>query len=129
MIRGIGVDTVDISEVRRYLADTLLSEPFIRYTFTAAEISAAGHCTDKAEYYAARFAVKETVFKAIAHLTKEKYFDFRIVETLNFPDGSPYVNTAEPLATILKAANVDLLHLSITTEGKYATAFVIAEKT
>lgn len=128
MIRGIGVDTVAISEIKLYLSETALSNAFIRRTFTAHEITAAECYPNKAEYYAARFAVKEAVFKAVAHLTEEKTFDFRIVETLHAPDGSPYVSTKGTLSTILKAADVDKLHLSITTEGDYATAFVVAEK-
>lgn len=127
MIRGIGVDTVSIREVARYLEDEKLSTPFVSRTFTEAEISAADGRPNLAEYYAARFAVKEAVFKAIGHLTEEKVFDFRMVETMNTPDGCPYVNVTEKLAPILKAAEVDLLHLSITTEDDYATAFVIAE--
>lgn len=128
MIRGIGIDTVTISEIERYLSEAALSNAFIRCTFTAHEITAAERYPNKAEYYAARFATKEAVFKAVGHLTKEKTFDFRIVETLHAPDGSPYVSTKGTLSTILKAADVDKLHLSITTEGDYATAFVVAEK-
>lgn len=128
MIRGIGVDTVSICEVARYLADERLAVPFLARTFTKAETAAADGRANQAEYYAARFAVKEAVFKAVGHLTEERFFDFRMVETLNTPDGCPYVNVTEKLAPILKAAKVDLLHVSITTEDDYATAFVVAEK-
>lgn len=127
MIRGIGIDTVSISEIQRYLDNENLCDAYLRHTFTDAERNAAKGRYNLGEYYATRFAVKEAVFKAIGHLLPEKHFDFRLVETLNTSDGCPYVNVTEKLAPILKASRVDLLHLSITTEDNYATAFVIAE--
>lgn len=127
MIRGIGVDSVYIPEVRRYLNDEKLSLPFVHRTFTQAEQAAADRHPDAAEYYSARFAAKEAVFKALGHLTPEKKFDFRLVETLNMPDGSPYVNITDALQPTLRASGVSVLHISITTETDYATAFVIAE--
>ena len=127
MISGIGVDSVYIPEVRRCLSDEKLSFPFVRRTFTQAEQAAAADHSDLAEYYSARFAAKEAVFKALGCLTSEKTFDFRLVETLNMPDGSPYVNITDALRHILLASGVRALHISITTEADYATAFVIAE--
>ena len=79
-----------------------------------------------AAFYAARFAVKEAVFKAVAPLT-EKGFDLRIVESVHHPDGSPAVRVTEKLAPYLKEADIGTLHLSITTEGDYAAAMVVAE--
>ena len=127
MIRGIGVDMVQISEIRRYLESEMLSKSFVKYTFTPGEMDAATSRPNQSEYYAARFAVKEAVFKAVAPLLPEKTFDFRIVETRNREDGSPYVHISDSLYPILEKAAVNTLHLSITTEGDYATAFVIAE--
>ena len=81
---------------------------------------------DLAAFYAARFAVKEAVFKAVAPLT-EKGFDLRIVESIHRPDGSPAVRVTEKLAPYLKEADIGTLYLSITTEGDYAAAMVVAE--
>ena len=81
---------------------------------------------DLACFLAARFAVKEAVYKAVAPLTK-KGFDFRNVESLHHPDGSPYVSITEQLKLCLDEAGVTALHLSVTTEGDFAQAVVIAE--
>lgn len=124
MILGVGVDMVTISEIARFAASP--DDAFVRRTFTPGELRAAERSARPGEYLAARFAAKEAVFKAIAHLTKAKTFDFRIVETLSREDGSPYVNTSGTLAPLLREAGVERLHISITTEGDYATAFVIA---
>lgn len=123
MVKGIGIDMVDVETIRRYLkADSA----FVRRTFTSAEREAAGKARDAAEFYAARFAAKEAVFKALAHLTADKAFDLRIVETLNRDDGCPYVNITAPMQAVIKEAGVSALHISLTTENNYAAAFVVA---
>lgn len=128
MIKGIGVDTVSINEIARYIKGSTNSTDYIKRTFTKDEVLAAAKSPKQSEYYAARFAAKEAVFKAIAHLLPKKSFDMRIVETLNNEDGSPYIQINRVLQQILEESNIDKLHISITTEDSYATAFVIAEK-
>lgn len=125
MIRGIGIDTVTISEMARMMEN--MSDGVLVRMFTDEELAVARLSSDSAEYLATRFAAKEAVFKAVAHLLEEKHFDLRMVETLNHDDGSPYVNTDGPMRAILEQAGVNHLLISITTEGNLATAFVIAE--
>lgn len=125
MIRGIGIDTVTISEMARMMEN--MSDGALARMFTDKELAVALLSSDSAEYLATRFAAKEAVFKAVAHLLEEKHFDLRMVETLNRDDGSPYVNTDGPMRDILDRAGVSHLLISITTEGNLATAFVIAE--
>lgn len=123
MIKGIGVDMVDIRDVKRYLQNPT----FAKHTFTIQEQQEAEKRLNTAEYLATRFAAKEAVFKAIASNTLKKGFDFRIVETLNREDGSPEIIVNEALRVLLNQAGVKNLHISITTETDYAIAFVIAE--
>ncbi|MBE5997153.1 MAG: holo-ACP synthase [Lachnospiraceae bacterium] len=145
MILGIGVDTVDIERIRKMLGEKpqlrRLGEPspsgsslpapeeppFFRRVFSEAERAAAPQGRARAEYYAARFAAKEAVFKAVAHLLPEKTFDLRLVETLHREDGSPYVVMDGALREVYAAAGVGRIHISVTTEGQFATVFVIAE--
>ena len=95
--------------------------------FTAGERAYAARAVRDDEYFATRFAVKEAVFKAVAHLLDERFFDYRLVETLNREDGLPVVTKAGQLGAVLIQAGVKNLHVSITTQDDYATAFVIAE--
>ncbi len=104
-----------------------MSDAFIRHTFTQAERESAKERPHLEEYFATRFAAKEAVFKAIAHLLPDKIFDLRIVETLSHDDGSPFISPNAELRALLKLAEVDTLHISITTQDDFATAFVIAE--
>lgn len=122
MIRGIGIDTALISEVEAVAGGRGAAR-----MFTAGELAACGTADDPDAYLAARFAAKEAVFKAVAHLLEEKSFDLRMVETLERGDGSSYVSTEGPLRAILERAGVVRLLVSITTEDDLATAFVIAE--
>ncbi len=125
MILGIGVDIAEIKEVRR-LAE-VSGESFIERTFTKQERADSLKAADRWEYLAARFAAKEAVFKATAHLLKEKTFDFRKIETLNREDGSPYVAVTPTLQAVMEETGVVRLHISLTHEKEYACAFVIAE--
>ncbi len=105
MIKGIGIDTVEIAR----MAKSIEKKAFIEKCFTEKEI--ANEHGDKASYYATRFAGKEAVFKAIKEID-----NCLEVEILNNDDGSPYVS------------NIDNVHLSITTEAGLATAFCIVEE-
>ena len=124
MVRGIGVDMVRIERVDHLL--NTLKPGALAKMFRENELAEAWKKARPAEYLAARFAVKEAVFKAVASLLPEKRFDLRIVETLNHEDGSPYVNITGELAHVLEKASVTRLFVSITTEGEYAAAFVTA---
>ena len=126
MIKGIGIDLCMISRIQHILDREGPDGPFFRRAFTPSEQQEAIGKHDLACFLAARFAVKEAVYKAVAPLTK-KGFDFRIVESLHHPDGSPYVSITEQLRLCLDEAGVTALHLSVTTEGDFAQAVVIAE--
>ena len=54
-------------------------------------------------------------------------FDFSMVETCHRPDGSPYINVGPELHAVLNSIGVKKLYVSMTTEGDFATAIVIAE--
>ena len=124
MVKGIGIDTVDIEEMRRLCSD--MDGAFVRRTFTEAECAQAALRHDMAQVLAGKFAVKEAAFKALAGLTTEG-FDLRIVETLEDVSGAPHITLAGPLASVLAEADVTELLVSITNERDLATAIVLAQ--
>ena len=126
MVKGIGLDLCGISRIQSILDREGPEGAFFRRAFSDAEREEASLRHDLAAFYAARFAVKEAVFKAVAPLT-EKGFDLRIVESVHRPDGSPAVRITEALQPYLDEAGITTLHLSITTEGDYVAAMVVAE--
>lgn len=125
MIVGIGIDLVDIHEIERLVS--IQNGVFLRRTYTDRERVEAKKAVSSAEYLATRFAAKEAVFKAVAHHTASKSFDFRIVETLSEADGYPVIRACDELRTILEEAGIDSLFVSLSTEGEYAIAMVVAE--
>jgi holo-[acyl-carrier protein] synthase len=62
-IYGIGVDLVNIVRIKHLLHRW--GERFLRRTFTPQEISYCAAKARPAQHYAARFAAKEAVFKAL----------------------------------------------------------------
>ena len=123
-ISGIGVDLVSISEIAEL--DGRTHGAFAERTFSDREKAEAEQSSDRYSFLAGRFAVKEAVFKAVAHLTPEKTFDFRIVETRRNADGSPEVAVNDALAAVLRSAGVTKLLVSITGHGGLALAQVVA---
>lgn len=125
MIQGIGVDLTEIKEIKRLEEET--GGVFTARTFTQREQEGAAQAADRWEYLAGRYAAKEAVFKALAHLTPEKTFDFRTIETCSSEDGSPYVVLPPILRKAMKEAGVGKIHISLTHEKEYACAFAVAE--
>jgi len=125
MIRGIGIDSVSISEIKRYLE--IFGDTFVNRTFTKKEVEASKLAPRQEEYLATRFAAKEAVFKSIAHFTDRKLFDFRIVETLNETDGYPVVQMEGKLLALAEEAGVTVIHITMTTEKDLAIVFAVAE--
>ncbi len=123
-MKGIGIDTTSVAKTRDLLE--ALGRTYVDNLYTPAEQREYEKASEPAVYLAGRFAVKEAVFKAIAHLLDEKTFDLRVVETLDAADGSPSITVSEELADILSRAGASKLFVSITTEGDAATAIVVA---
>ena len=69
MIRGIGIDTATVSEINGITESIRMGA--LKRLFTAEELSASCNAYNSAEYLASRFAAKEAVFKAVAHLLKK----------------------------------------------------------
>lgn len=114
MIKGIGIDTVDINRIKK----SLEIKGFLTSTFTENEIN---NCHGNVnEYYATRFAAKEALYKAI---NKYLSVDLRTIETLNNSDGSPYIVMKKEYID----AGISKIHISITTEANLASAFCIIE--
>lgn len=117
---GVGIDLVTVSELRAL--DERTHGVMVRRTFTEAERRDAANAPDYWVFLAGRYAVKEAVFKALGHLTEEKAFDYRKVETRSAPDGSPHVTLTPELSRLLAQAGGNCILVSITNEGDYALA-------
>ncbi len=123
MIYSIGTDITDVKRIKRAIEK---SERFVEKIFTANEISYCMSRANKYESFAARFAAKEAVMKAIG-----TGWDGRInwidIEVLNTDMGKPYIVTHNATNEFIKANGILRIHLSISHERDYALAYTILE--
>jgi len=128
MIIGIGTDICDIRRIEHSIDK--FGERFLNKTFTEAE---QAYCECKARpamSYAKRFAAKEAVAKALAG-NDTGALTWTSVEIQNDPSGRPTVLLTQDAKTrsALRCPDGHRLniHLSLSDDYPYATAFAIAE--
>ena len=92
MITTVGTDIIEVSRIQDGIEK--LKDPFIKKIFTKKEIE---YCEKtgmmKYQHYAARFAAKEAIFKAVSRKLKDKYeINWQNAEILPDKYGKPNVN-------------------------------------
>ncbi|HOH82496.1 MAG TPA: holo-ACP synthase [Candidatus Syntrophosphaera thermopropionivorans] len=123
MIIGIGVDIVQIERVRKLVEN--YSE-FMHQVFTAREIEFCQAKADSASSYAARFAAKEAMMKALSTGWNEKV-NWLDIEVINEEQGNPILKIKGRTLKLMKKMGVYQTHLSLSHERDYALAFVVLE--
>lgn len=117
MIKGVGIDLVELERIKELLSDRFLER--ILSESEMKEYMNLAHESVKLEFIGGRFAAKEAIFKAIAEGPGNTYYrDFSI---LHEPSGKPYVET-----NFFK--NGEKISVSITHTDQYAAAFVVIEE-
>ena len=114
-----GIDIIEIERVKQSIEET--DGKFCERVYTEKEIEyCESRKIQKYQHYAARFAAKEAVLKAISQLLESKFdIGWKEIEILNDEDGRPYVN-------ILKQGlNIDNIDISISHCKTYAVASVV----
>jgi holo-[acyl-carrier protein] synthase len=121
MIRGIGVDIIEIARIRRDI--DVLGERFLDKLFTEGEVA---YCSAKAnphQHYAARFAAKEAVSKALATGWAGE-FRWKDVEVTNDLSGQPRILLHGQLRRDLGDASI---HLSLSHSEAHVVAMALIE--
>lgn len=121
MIQGIGVDVVDVQRMR-----TILSEQgatFIDRVFTPTEISYCQSKQNHEQHFAARFAAKEAVSKAMQTGWSGK-FRWKDVEVVNEPSGAPKIILYHDVLQSLKNSSI---HLSLSHTENTVVALAVIE--
>jgi len=116
-----GTDIIEIERVKSAITSPNIN--FIKKVYTENEIS---YCEKKKkakyQHYAARFAAKEAVYKAINSILDNKYeLDWKDIEIQNKESGEPFV--------VLKkhVEKINNIEISISHCKEYATANVIVQ--
>jgi holo-[acyl-carrier protein] synthase len=118
----VGIDLVRVSRVAESLAN--FGERFLRRVFTEGEIAYATASPERAaERLAARFAAKEAAAKALGLV---EHGNWRDIEVLRQPSGSCQLSLHGAARDAAAEAGVVALSVSMSHEGDYATAVVLA---
>ena len=116
-----GTDIIEISRIKSAIEDET-GKAFLQRVFTQKEIE---YCesknAQKYQHYAARFAGKEAVFKAISVALNNKYdIEWKQMEILNNEDGKPFVHILHDVAS-----KIDNIDISLSHCKEYASANVV----
>ena len=115
-----GTDIIEISRIKNSIDN--LGESFINKVYTEDEIA---YCESKKkqkyQHYAARFAAKEAMFKAISQNLNTKYdLDWKNYEVKCDENGRPKVHIIG-----LDLTNIENIDISLSHCKEYATANVV----
>ena len=117
-----GTDIIEIERIKKSIER--IGRPFINRIFTPNEIR---YCESKNnvkyQHYAARFAAKEAIFKAISKALDDKFsIGWKNVEILNDSNGRPNIKFID-----FNIEGLNEIDISISHCKTYATATVVAE--
>ena len=120
MIKGIGVDIVEVARIK----ESLSKEVFMKRVFTPGEID---YCQNKANahiHFAGRFAAKEAILKALGTgLSGLKWTD---IEVLPDKIGVPLVYLGITASRIAEKQGITEVLVSISHCDNYAVAYATA---
>lgn len=122
---NIGVDIEDVARFRR--SDYFHNKQFYEQVFTQKEIKYCLSFEDPAPHFAANFAAKEAVYKAL-----NRFYDIRLneVEVLRDERGAPHINLCVSHKEETKHPNSKMklpfyIKVSLSHSASHAIAFAV----
>lgn len=123
MVKGIGVDIIDIPRIKKMIEGDL---QFVEKVFTETEIRYCQSKFRKEMHFAARFAAKEAFFKALG--TGWRYgMRWQDIAVENDELGKPEITLMDKTLAFFQESNCNSINLSISHTREYAVAFVVIE--
>ncbi len=122
MVKGIGVDIIEITRIRRGIERG--GDLFLEKVFTPREIAYCKARQNAYQHYAARFAAKEAVSKALSTGWAGE-FRWKDVEVMNDPSGQPRIAFSGKLRETLDGASV---FVSLSHSDSHVVAMVVIEE-
>ncbi len=124
-ILGIGVDIIQNKRIQSLIKN----KDFILRIFGKNELKLSKKISDKTNYFAKRFAAKESLAKSLGTGFRNK-LNFKDIEILNNKMGKPYFFKTKKIDNIIykrfKLKKYELF-LSISDEKDYSIAFTILQ--
>lgn len=124
MIAGIGTDVIETERMRQAILRH--GDRFLGHVFTPAEINDAPSGPARDAYFAARWAVKEAVSKALGTGigTECAWTDIAVRRG---PAGEPLVDLSGAACATARRRGIDRIHVSLSHERNLAAATAVAE--
>lgn len=124
-----GIDIIEVDRIRETIEE--LGENFLNRIYTQKEIEYCNKSGSiKYQHFAARFATKEAVFKAISQfISGREEALWKDIEVINIKGGKPVINVDKLQKNLKKNAdNIELksIDISISHIKEYAVASVVA---
>lgn len=121
MTLGVGVDIIEVGRIRAALEHPRTGERFRARVFTPVEVAYCARRRNAHESFAARFAAKEAMMKALG-----RAFGWREIEVTR-GNGPPTIRLHGRAQARAEALGVRRIHLSLSHTAELAIAYVIAE--
>jgi len=125
MIIGTGIDIVEIARFRKILSSET-RDRFLKRVFTCEERRFCLRHRDPAPHFAARFAAKEAVFKALGTGCAGG-MTFPDVEVYRQEQTAPAIRLYGETSRLSATKGVRQIHLSLTHTENWAAATAILE--
>lgn len=119
-----GIDIIEVSRIEEAIGN--LGDNFLNKIFTENEIA---YCSKsqkmKYQHFAARFAAKEAVFKALSNEIKSRDdLVWKQIEVISEESGRPKVNI-DLLKTLNISKNIESIDISLSHIAEFAVASVV----
>jgi len=129
MILGIGIDTIATD---RFESWSTLPHSSLQRIFSDQEITYCLSAKNPTQHFAARFAAREALLKALSPLCAKKLSLLTIAKSSRIsklPNGAPQLLVEwEKLPELLVPPTTLVIHLSLSHTKESATALVIVEQ-
>lgn len=120
MVLGIGIDIIEIERIKKSVDN--FGDAFLNKIYTKTEIDYSIGRKNKYQHFAARFAAKEAIYKALSSDT-DKVYSWQDVEIYNEVNGLPKVNFYGSLKDYLDGNKQ--LKISMSHSEHYVTCVAI----
>ncbi len=122
MVKGIGVDIIEISRIEQSIAT--LGDHFLHKVFTPGEITYCNSKPNAHQHFAARFAAKEALSKALSTGWAGE-FRWKDVEVMNESTGQPVLAFHNGMRDALAQSTV---FVSLSHSDHHVVAMVVIEE-
>jgi holo-[acyl-carrier protein] synthase len=122
---GVGTQVVECARVAKLIDRH--GEVFLLQVFTPREVGYGRERTRTNETFAAIWAAKEAVFRALGTRWR-KGMDWRDVELVFDPGGEPVAKINGPTKELMDARGVRIVHVALAYTRAFATATAVAER-